>query len=70
VLGFIGKPFKQERLAQAINKVELGSKIPSQQLKYLSIKKFGCIEMVDIKKVAYIQASGHHSELHLINGET
>jgi hypothetical protein len=37
VLGFIGKPFKQERLAQAINKVELGSKIPSQQLKYLSI---------------------------------
>lgn len=70
VLDFIGKPFKQERLAQAINKLELGSKTQSQQLKYLSIKKFGYIEMIDISQVAYIQASGHYSELHLLNGDT
>jgi two-component system response regulator LytT len=68
VVDFIGKPFKQERLAQAIDKLELGSTVHSQQLKFLSIKKFGCIEMIDISQVAFIQASGHYSELHLING--
>jgi two-component system response regulator LytT len=70
VLDFIGKPFKKERLAQAINKLELGSTVNSQQLKYLSIKKFGCIEMIDINQITYIQASGHYSELHLMNGDT
>ena len=70
VLDFVGKPFKQERLAQAINKLTLGNTAHSQQLKFLSIKKFGCIEMNDINQVAYIQATGNYSELHLVNGDT
>ena len=69
VLDFIGKPFKQERLAQAINKLNVGNNTHSQQLKYLSIKKYGSIEMIDLNQVAYVQASGHYSELHLINGD-
>lgn len=68
VLDFIGKPFKEERLAQAINKLDTGVISNSQQLKYLAIKKYGSIEMIDINQVAYVQASGHYSELHLING--
>ena len=70
VLDFIGKPFKEERLAQAINKLDAGTISNSQQLKYLAIKKYGCIEMVDLNQIAYVQASGHYSELHLMNGET
>jgi len=70
VLDFIGKPFKQERIAQAINKLDAGCAATSRQLKYLSIKKYGCVEMIDINQIAYIQASGHYSELHLINGAT
>jgi DNA-binding LytR/AlgR family response regulator len=69
VLDFIGKPFKQERLAQAINKLNVANNTHSQQLKYLSIKKYGSIEMIDLNQVAYVQASGHYSELHLINGD-
>jgi len=69
VLDFIGKPFKEERLAQAINKLDTGVISNSQQLKYLSVKKYGCIEMIDIKQIAYVKASGHYSELHLINGD-
>lgn len=70
VLDFIGKPFKEERLAQAINKLNTGVISNSQQLKYLSVKKYGCIELIDIKQIAYVKASGHYSELHLINGDT
>lgn len=70
VIDFIGKPFKQERLAQAINKLDIEHNSTSSQLKTLLVKKYGFIEMIDISQIAYIQASGHYSELHLINGET
>jgi len=70
VLDFIGKPFKEERLQQAFNKADglVNSEPPGR--KYLPVKKYGRIEMVSIKHIAYIQASGHYSELHLVNGTT
>jgi len=70
VLDFIGKPFKQERLQQALNKVDGIAGPTAQSRKYLPVKKYGRIDMIAIEQIAYIQASGHYSELHLINGST
>ena len=62
VLDFVGKPFKQERLQQAIEKVDAGRVSTSRHRKYIAVKKYGSIEMIAITDIAYIQAAGHYSE--------
>ena len=40
--------------------------LKTNKIKYLSIKKFGRIELLEIKKILIIEASGHYSEINLI----
>lgn len=68
VLDFIGKPFKQERIEKALKRITNDTTNGSRKTKYLSIKKYGRIELLDIKEILYIEASGHYSEITLIDG--
>ena len=68
VLDFIAKPFNKERLQKAISRYHHLDAHSNYFVKYLAIKKHGRIEMITIDDINFIQASGHYSELHLING--
>lgn len=68
VLDFIGKPFKQERIEKALDRITSNALNTTNQTKYLSIKKFGRIELLEVKKILFIKASGHYSEINLIDG--
>ena len=68
VLDFIGKPFTQERIAKALDRITDDALSTANKTKYLSIKKFGRIELLDVKEILFIEASGHYSEINLIDG--
>ena len=68
VLDFIGKPFKQDRIEKALDRITGNALNSVNKTKYLSIKKFGRIELLEIKEILFIEASGHYSEINLIDG--
>jgi len=70
VLDFIAKPFKKERVAQALARLTDDNAHTKNTTKYLSIKHYGGIEIIKTEDIDFIQASHHYSEIHLLNGET
>jgi two-component system response regulator LytT len=68
-IDFVAKPFKKERVETALKRVLGIKKKESFPLKYLTIKKYGRIETVNIASLLYIRSSGHYSELHINNGK-
>ena len=68
VLDFVAKPFKIERLAKAFSRLEDDFSGTRNQVKFLSIKKYGRIELIDIDEILYIQAASHYSEITFTNG--
>ena len=70
VLDFIAKPFKQERLHKALERLESNTQYGIGTLKFLSIKKHGRIELINTEDILYIHATGHYSEIIMIDGST
>lgn len=68
VLDFVPKPFNQERLEQAFNRVIAKEKTATQQTKYLAVKKRHKVELVPIKNLVYIKGAGAYAELFLTDG--
>lgn len=65
VLDFVAKPFTQERLAKALNRV-VDSQLRSHfGCRYLGVKKTSGIELIEIRDIASIQAEGHYTLLHI-----
>lgn len=69
VLDFVPKPFTEERLAQALQRLQRREKSASS-LKYLAIQKKGRRTLVPIADIGYIQGAGVYTELHLKDGTT
>ncbi len=67
VIDFIPKPFDTERLQKALDRLESHSR-STQSAKYLSIRKFGKMELIPIDQVLFFQGSGDYVEVHLKNG--
>jgi len=67
VLDFVAKPFTEERLTKAFERFTESSQRSYYGCRYLSIKKVGIIELLAISDIAYIQAEGHYSKIHLNN---
>ena len=61
VLDFVGKPFTQERLQQAVER--LTEQNYRTQCKFLSYKKAGSVQRLAVNQIEYIQAAGHYSEI-------
>ncbi|WP_425391481.1 LytR/AlgR family response regulator transcription factor [Ekhidna sp.] len=68
VLDFVPKPFNQERLEQAFNRVLAKEKIETNSVKYLAVKRRHQIQLIPIKDVLYIKGAGAYTELFLTNG--
>ncbi len=68
VLDFVPKPFNQERLEQAFNRILTKEKSIAHETKYLAVKKRHKVELIPIEKLIYIKGAGAYAELHLIDG--
>lgn len=67
VLDFVPKPFSEERLAQACQRLQQ-EKQESGLAKYLSIKKKGRRNLVRVEDICYVQGAGVYTEIHFIDG--
>jgi two-component system response regulator LytT len=68
VLDFIPKPYSPTRLAAAFDRLDDDYAFDKQALKYLSVRRFGTIEVVPLKEVEYFKAANVYTELHLADG--
>ncbi len=66
VLDFVPKPVLPERLEKAIQRF-LNQDRNDNEVKYLSLRKGGNIELLPTAKIKYIHAAGHYSEIYLEN---
>ncbi|MEM9361334.1 MAG: LytTR family DNA-binding domain-containing protein [Bacteroidota bacterium] len=69
VLDFVPKPFNQDRLAHAFNRLNTKERITTNTIKFLAIKKRGRIQLIAIQDVLYIKGAGAYTELFLKNGD-
>jgi len=69
VLDFIAKPFTKERLEKAMARFLNNTQRSYYGCRYLSVKKAGAIELIEISDIGYIQAEGHYSLLHLTSSD-
>lgn len=67
VLDFIVKPVMPERLNKAMNRFYFPDR-SRNSTEFLTIRKMGSLELIQISQIKYIQAIKHYSEVHLQNG--
>jgi len=68
VLDFVPKPYSPARLGVAFDRLRDDYALDKQALKYLSVRRFGTIEVVPLGEVAYFKAANVYTELHLTDG--
>ncbi|MEO1518680.1 MAG: response regulator [Bacteroidota bacterium] len=66
VLDFIPKPFTHHRLQKAFDRYLQKTGNPQDSsLRFLSIRRKGAVELLDLKQILYIKAAGNYSEIYL-----
>ncbi|WP_425391594.1 LytR/AlgR family response regulator transcription factor [Ekhidna sp.] len=68
VLDFVPKPFSVERLRKAFSRIDDVEKKPEHPTKYYATRRRGRLHLVKDEEVAYFQAFGHYSKIHLKKG--
>lgn len=68
ILDFIPKPFDVNRLRKAFQKVELHQNVMKNTTRFISIKKNGRIEAIELTKIRYFEAEGMYINVILENG--
>jgi two-component system response regulator LytT len=68
VIDFVPKPFSKERLAQALARVTDREGRAAGAAKFLAVKKYGKVELVEIDRVIYVEGAGAYAELVLDDG--
>lgn len=66
VLDFVAKPFTQERLERAVSRVS--DRNFRANCQYLSYRKAGGIQLLNVSDIQFIQAAGHYSEVVTLDG--
>ena len=69
VMDFVPKPFSKERLALAIARVTEREGRAAGAAKFLAVKKYGRVELVEIDRVLYVEGAGAYAELVLADGK-
>lgn len=67
VLDFVPKPVDEARLQQAINRFK-SEKLTDSKTKYLTVKKSGLLEKIEVDEILYLHSESHYTELHF-NGK-
>lgn len=68
VLDFIGKPFNQDRLAKAFQRLQHSRGETNTETKFLAIQKKGRYQMLAVDQLLYIKGAGIYSELFFKDG--
>ena len=68
VIDFVPKPFSRERLALALGRVTERDGRSAGAAKFLAVKKYGKVELVEIDRVMYVEGAGAYAELVLDDG--
>lgn len=68
VLDFVPKPFAEDRLHQALQRLGAAPARRENELRYLAVRKHGDFVLVEVQDLLYIKGAGIYSELHLRNG--
>lgn len=68
VLDFVSKPFNQDRLDKAFQRLIAIDKNTVVEAKYLAIKKRSGIHLITVKEVLFFKGAGAYTELYLQNG--
>lgn len=64
VLDFVGKPFNQQRLEKAFERLNNTRQQGAPNSRYLSVKKQGRIEIIELNQIRYIRAEGQFERVH------
>lgn len=64
VLDFVSKPIIEERFKVAIDRFLNGIGAQREQLKYVTIKSKGRIQLIAIEEIEFIKASGNYAEIY------
>lgn len=67
VLDFVAKPFTEERLHKALQRFDQQEQL-AQRIQRLAVKKIGRVELLLVSDIDYIQADGHYTQVHMIDG--
>ncbi|WP_298316668.1 LytTR family DNA-binding domain-containing protein [uncultured Aquimarina sp.] len=68
VLDFVPKPFNQERLERAVQRITTKETTTVNTVKYLAVKKRHKAQLIPMEKVVYIKGAGTYTELVLVDG--
>lgn len=68
VLDFIAKPFDQERVQKAVNRVLDNTQTGAS--KYLAYKRLGKTELLAVSEILYLKAEGHYTSVVTKSGES
>ncbi len=68
VLDFIPKPYSEERLTSAFQRLKSNHALDGHSMKYLSVKKGFEIRVIPIEEIRYFKSANIYVELHLKDG--
>jgi DNA-binding LytR/AlgR family response regulator len=68
VLDFVPKPFTQERLAKAFDRLNVAKSANPSGLKYLSVKNHGLVRLIPLSSVRFFKGADDYVEIHLNDG--
>lgn len=68
VLDFVLKPYNIKRLRAAFDRLQDSYALATRALKYLSVRKYGSVEIIPLREVKYFKGANVYSELHLFSG--
>ena len=69
VLDFVPKPFKQDRLAKAFQRLQNSTVEAKSETKFLAIQKKGRYQMLPVEHLLYIKGAGIYAELVFKDGK-
>jgi len=70
VLDFIPKPYTEERLKTAFQRLSANNAVVGRAVKYISVKIGNGIRVVPLEEIRYFRSDNIYSELHLKEGAT
>ena len=68
VIDFVGKPFDQERIDKALTRLQDSQRVKGTQ--FLTVRRAGELEKIQLQKVRYIKGADIYGEIHLADEST
>ena len=67
VMDFIAKPYNEDRIKKALDRLDNQKQFHNHNLKYLSVRRLGGIRLIAIRDIKFVKGADVYTELHLKN---